>query len=82
MNLAIRFKRDIVPKLNEYLTVAEAAEYLGVSPNTLRNWGRDGKIKERRHPVNDYRLYATEELDALMQRAEKVPKTRKRRAAK
>lgn len=71
-----------MPKLNEYLTVAEAAEYLGVSPNTLRNWGRDGKIQERRHPVNGYRLYATEQLDALMKQVEKPPKQRKRRAAK
>lgn len=53
-------KRDhwTVPKLSEYLTVKEAAEYLGVSPNTLRNWGRDGKIAERCHPVNGYRLYS------------------------
>ena len=32
-------------KLDGYLRIKEAAEYLGVSPNTLRNWGRDGKIR-------------------------------------
>jgi len=26
-----------MPKLSTYLTIKEAAEYLGVSPNTLRN---------------------------------------------
>jgi len=34
--------------LEESLTVKEAAAYLGVSPNTLRNWGREGKVPEPR----------------------------------
>ena len=55
-----------MPKLDGYLQIKEAAEYLGGSPNTLRNWGRSGKLAERRHPINDYRLYAKEELDALL----------------
>ncbi len=57
-------------KLDEYLRIKDAAGYLGVSPNTLRNWGRSGKIPERRHPANGYRLYAKEELDALLSEAE------------
>jgi MerR family transcriptional regulator, copper efflux regulator len=57
-------------KLDGYLRIREAAVYLGVSPNTLRNWGRGGKICERRHPVNGYRLYAREELDALLSEVE------------
>lgn len=59
-----------MPKLDEYLRISEAAEYVGVAPNTLRNWGRSGKLIERRHPVNGYRLYARDELEALLQRAE------------
>lgn len=58
-------------KLDEYLRIKEAAEYLGVSPNTLRNWGRNGRITEHRHPVNNYRLYKTAELDILLRNAEK-----------
>lgn len=46
----------------EYLKVTDAAEYLDVSPNTIRNWGRDGKIAEYRHPVNNYRLFKLSEL--------------------
>lgn len=61
-----------MPKLDGYLRIREAAAYLGVSPNTLRNWGRGGKICERRHPVNGYRLYAREELDSLLNEAEKT----------
>ena len=53
-------------KLDEYLTIKEAAEYLGVSPNTLRNWGRDAKIKVHRHPMNDYRLFKITDLKRLL----------------
>lgn len=53
-------------KLSDFMRVAEAAEYLGVSPNTLRNWVNAGKIIAVRHPVNDYRLFKREDLDALL----------------
>ena len=68
-----------MPKLNEYLTIKEAAEYLGVSQNTLRNWGRDVKFKERRHPVNGYRLFSKADLDALLEQVEKVESKKRRR---
>lgn len=53
-------------KLSDYLRISEAAEYLGVSPNTLRNWGNAGKIVAVRHPVDDYRLFKREDLDASL----------------
>lgn len=53
-------------KLNDFLRVSDAAEYLGVSPNTLRNWENAGKIVAHRHPVNGYRLFKQEELDDLL----------------
>lgn len=53
-------------KLRDFLRISEAAEYLGVSPNTLRNWENAGKIAAHRHPVNGYRLFKQEELDALL----------------
>jgi excisionase family DNA binding protein len=52
-------------KLDEYLTIGEAAEYLGVSPSTLRNWDRSGKLKAARHPINGYRLYSLESLRSI-----------------
>lgn len=58
-------------RLNEFLRVSEAAEYLGVSPNTLRNWENSGKIVGHRHPVNGYRLFKQEELDVLLESAER-----------
>ena len=53
-------------KLDGYLRIKEAAEFLGVAANTLRNWGRDGRIPEYRHPVNNYRLYDEKDLERLL----------------
>jgi excisionase family DNA binding protein len=52
--------------LGNYLTVGEAAETLGVSRSTLRNWDKAGKLKPYRHPVNGYRLYSRNELETLL----------------
>lgn len=59
-----------MPNLGDYLQIAEAAEYLGVCKNTLRNWGESGKLTEHRHPINNYRLYRKEDLDELLKRIE------------
>lgn len=57
-------------KLKDFLRISEAAEYLGVSPNTLRNWENAGKIAAHRHPVNGYRLFKQKELDALLRQVQ------------
>lgn len=54
--------------LQDYLTVRAAASFLGVSPSTLRNWDREGKLKAIRHPINQYRLYSKAELQQLLDR--------------
>lgn len=65
--------------LKVFLRISDAAEYLGVSPNTLRNWENAGKIAAYRHPVNGYRLFRREELDSVLQQVQQVnnesPKT-------
>ena len=66
-------------KLSDYLRISEAADYLGVSPNTLRNWVNAEKIIAVRHPVNDYRLFKREDLDAVLK---KVATARKKTTAK
>jgi len=63
-----------VEKLSDYLRISEAADYLGVSPNTLRNWVNAGKVVAFRHPVNDYRLFQREDLDALLKQVETASK--------
>ena len=69
-------------KLDSYLTIKEAAEYLGVSPNTLRNWGRDDKVPMHRNPINGYRLFKITDLDKFLAQIEtsKRAKSRKRKA--
>jgi len=47
------------------LTISEAAKYLGVHPDTLRNWDRAGKLTAHRHPINGYRLYSMAVLEQL-----------------
>jgi site-specific DNA-methyltransferase (adenine-specific) len=41
----------------DYLTVKEASQILGVNPETLRRWDNAGKLKTKRHPMNNYRIY-------------------------
>jgi MerR family copper efflux transcriptional regulator len=53
-------------RLDGYLRIREAAEFLGVSPNTLRNWGREQKVPEYRHPMNNYRLYRRSDLEGIL----------------
>ena len=52
--------------LADYVTIKQASELLGVSPSTLRNWDRSGKVKAWRHPLNGYRLYRRQQLEALL----------------
>ena len=44
-------------KISDYLTVGDAAAFVGVSKDTLRRWDRAGKLKARRHPVTGYRHF-------------------------
>jgi DNA (cytosine-5)-methyltransferase 1 len=53
-------------KINDYLKIQDAADFLGVDPNTLRNWEKDKKITPYRNPINQYRLYKKEDLEKLL----------------
>lgn len=55
---------------NLYITIKQASKILGVSPLTLRNWDKNGKLKARRHPMNNYRVYKIEDLEKVMQEIE------------
>jgi len=69
----------IVPKLSEYVKVAEAAEILGVSLGTVRTWAADGKIPMHRNPANGYRLFKREELEKFLRNIAKPITTTKNR---
>lgn len=48
------------------VTIKSAAEILGVSVETLRNWDRRGKLVSKRNPKNGYRLYNISEIQKLL----------------
>ena len=58
-------------RIQDYVTVTRAAEMLGVSASTLRNWDRSGKLKAARNPMNGYRLYRCEDIARLLARIQK-----------
>jgi len=60
-----------MPKLDAYLRIGEAAAYLGVAKNTLRNWAAAGKVIAHRHPISGYRLFKVTDLDQLLEQTEK-----------
>lgn len=58
----------------KYLTIKEAAEMLGVTPLTLRNWDKQGKLVAYRHPINNYRVYRLDQME-MMFRSIESPRT-------
>lgn len=60
-----------------WMTIGQAAKYLGVSKDTLRRWEKRGKIKAVRSPSNR-RFYTQKQLDSIMGKGSvKIPKTPK-----
>lgn len=48
------------------LTRSEAAEHLGVNPQTLANWAHTGKVKIPFHKVGRKVIYFKSDLDAYL----------------
>jgi len=57
-------------RLDEFVTIKQAARFLGISANTLRNWHRDAKIPVYRNPVSNYRLFKKADLEELLRQIE------------
>jgi excisionase family DNA binding protein len=57
-------------RLDGYITISEAAEILGVTAQTLRNWDNLGKIKIVKHPITKYRLFRKRDLERLLKKME------------
>jgi len=62
-----------------YITVKQAASIIGVTPLTLRNWDRAGKLVAYRNPVNNYRLYRLDQIQVLIREIEGGNSKRARR---
>ncbi len=53
--------------MEQYLSIGQAAEILGVSKETLRRWDRAGKFPSSRHPINNYRVYTEQQVQKFLQ---------------
>jgi len=58
--------KGVAMKISDYMNINEAAKFLGISKNTLRNWEKKKKISVHRNIANGYRLYKREELEKLL----------------
>lgn len=54
----------------KYYTIQQAAKILRVTPLTLRNWDKKGKLKAYRHPANNYRIYKADQLELFLRKME------------
>lgn len=49
--------------MNKYLSISEAAEYLGISEQTLRRWDKDGSFKASFVSPGGHRYYSIADLE-------------------
>ena len=54
----------------KYLSIKDAADMLGVTPLTLRNWDKKGILTAYRNPVNNYRVYRLDQVELFQRRIE------------
>lgn len=52
--------------MDKYLTVGQVSEMIGVSCETIRRWDKAGKFTSTRHPINNYRVYAIDQVTSLI----------------
>jgi excisionase family DNA binding protein len=66
----IRIHHIELPYVKKYLKVKEVANLLSVTPLTLRNWDKSGRLKALRNPINNYRVYKADEVELFLRRIE------------
>lgn len=49
----------------KYYSISSFSKILGVTPQTLRNWDKFGKLKPHHTASNGYRYYSQEQLESL-----------------
>jgi excisionase family DNA binding protein len=52
--------------MKKYITIKKASKLLHVTTLTLRNWDKAGKLRAYRHPINNYRVYRLEQIEAFL----------------
>lgn len=58
----------------KWFTISEAANYLGVSPDTLRRWEKTNKIRAPKRTAGGARRYSKELLDEILEGDKKEKK--------
>ncbi len=58
--------------MRNFYTIHAASKILGVTPQTLRNWDKTGKLKPHHTSANGYRYYSQEQIDAFLRVAKKA----------
>ena len=53
-----------------YLSIKQASQIIGVTPLTLRNWDSKGKLRAFRNPINNYRYYRVDQIEAFLRAME------------
>ena len=61
----------------EHLKIGQAADVLGVTRQTLRNWDKQGRLVPRRHPINGYRIYRLADIHRLLLKVAAGPVVRR-----
>lgn len=51
----------------DYFSIAQVADILSLSKETLRRWDNNGTLVPRRHPENNYRVYHRSQLEHFEQ---------------
>ncbi len=68
--MLLNINKEAYRVTKKYLTVKEVAKILGVTPLTLRNWDKAGKLVAYRNPINNYRTYKPEEIELFLRKLE------------
>lgn len=64
----MNLKYNDILKEKKYFTIKEISKILEVSPLTLRIWDKSGKLKALRNPLNNYRVYSSEDIENFLEK--------------
>lgn len=53
--------------ISDYYSIAQVADILSISKETLRRWDQNGRLVAQRHPENNYRVYHRLQLEQFEQ---------------
>lgn len=50
---------------NKTYKIKEFAQLFGVHPDTIRNYTKKGILKDKRNPINNYRIFTEADVEAM-----------------